>query len=52
MQVELLLVRFRARALTLFPLFVSIIVQYDDAISEETEGAVDGLSEKVSKMHA
>ncbi|KAI4970961.1 hypothetical protein ZWY2020_001875 [Hordeum vulgare] len=25
---------------------------YDDAISEETEGAVDGLSEKVSKMHA
>ncbi|KAI4967418.1 hypothetical protein ZWY2020_027819 [Hordeum vulgare] len=26
--------------------------EYDDAISEETEGAVDGLSEKVSKMHA
>ncbi|KAM3213139.1 hypothetical protein ACQJBY_065879 [Aegilops geniculata] len=26
--------------------------EYDVAISEETEGAVDGLSEKVSKMHA
>jgi len=26
--------------------------EYDDVISEEAEGAVDGLSEKVSKMHA
>jgi len=26
--------------------------EYDDAISEETEGAIDGLSDKVSNMHA